>query len=221
MPFQPAQLAFMKRGGSTSHVLESKEDTTITVESESPAEEANITDSSKSSIDKSRAIQVQKTIDVPFDSTVAFNAFSNLPRQAEFSPWLRKVEYIKDIPAGTDRVHLTGAAGETRWSMSFSGISFSWNAVCTKLSRPSVIEWESVSGMKNFGRVDFIEKEDGNAECTLTMTFVAPKLVAALFRRSNTLANFVQNRIVLKTLENFRDIVAKENEGKLLPNQDT
>jgi hypothetical protein len=44
----------------------------------------------------------------------------------------------------------------------------------------------------------------------MTMTFVAPRLVAALFRRSSALANTVQNRIIRTTLINFRNAVQKE-----------
>ena len=167
--------------------------------------------STKSDIDPRRAISISKSIEVPFSATAAYDAFGDLPRQAEFSPWLRKVEYLNPPPLGAERAGKHW--GETKWYMGFRGLSFSWNAICTTLERPGCIEWESTSGMKNFGKVIFEEQED-QTNVTLTMTFVAPRVVASLFKRSNSLANFVQNRMIFTTLKNFRDIVTKEEAGK-------
>jgi uncharacterized membrane protein len=88
----------------------------------------------------------------------------------------------------------------------------SWNAISTRVERPNVIEWESTSGMKNFGRVDFEPTSSGTL-MTMTMTFCAPRAVAKLFRRSNAMAEFVQNRMLRTTLVNFRDIVLEHDLG--------
>jgi uncharacterized membrane protein len=137
---------------------------------------------------------------VPFSASVAFDAFSDFPRQAEFSPWLRKVEYLNP---GTN-------LGETKWTMVYMGIHFSWNAIVTRIEYPNTLEWKSTTGMPNFGRVEFSPMDDNDTNVTMTMTFVAPRLVAALFRGSSTLANTVQNRIIRTTLINFRDAVQKD-----------
>jgi uncharacterized membrane protein len=151
-----------------------------------------------------RAIVVQTSVEVPFSASVAFDAFSDFPRQAEFSPWLRKVEYLNLNP-GTNM-------GETKWTMGYMGIVFSWNAFVTRIEYPNILEWKSTTGMPNFGRVDFspVNDNDNRTNVTMTMTFVAPRLVAALFRRSSTLANTVQNQIIRTTLINFRDAVQKD-----------
>lgn len=115
--------------------------------------------------------------------------------------------------------------------MRFRGLSFSWTAICTKLDRPGGrIEWESTSGLKNFGKVIFEQLVvdhaatnnsaagtatgtrggESHAKITFCMTFVAPRVVASLFRRSNALANYVQDRMISDTLHNFRDIIAAE-----------
>lgn len=168
-------------------------------------------------IDPRKEISISKSISVPFSATVAFDAFSDLPRQPEFSPWLRKVEYLTPPPPGVDRVGTNW--GETKWHMTFRGLSFSWNAICTTLERPRCIEWQSTTGLKNFGRVVFHQEEQTanhddqpttNSVVTLTMTFVVPRVVASLFRRSSSLAHVVQDRMILATLNNFRDVVANE-----------
>jgi uncharacterized membrane protein len=165
--------------------------------------------SSRDGVDPRKEISIVKSISVPFSADKAFMAFSDLPRQADFSPWLRKVEYINPPPPGVERAGKDW--GETRWYMGFRGLSFSWNSICTTLERPGCIEWESTSGMKNFGRIVFEElPENDETHVTLTMTFVAPRVVAALFRRSNALGNFVQNRMIFSTLQNFRDQVLEE-----------
>lgn len=165
--------------------------------------------SSRDEIDPRREISIVKSISVPFSADKAFMAFSDLPRQAEFSPWLRKVEYLNPPPPGVESAGKDW--GETRWYMGFRGLSFSWNSICTTLDRPGCIEWESTSGMKNFGKVVFEEQAENNeTNVTLTMTFVAPRVVASLFRRSSSLGNFVQNRMIFSTLKNFRDQVLEE-----------
>jgi uncharacterized membrane protein len=163
-------------------------------------------------IDPRQEISISKSISVPFSATVAFDAFSDLPRQADFSPWLRKVEYLTPPPPGVDRVGTNW--GETKWHMGFRGFSYSWNAICTILDRPRCIEWESTTGLKNFGRVVFEEQAHHDdhpptSVVTLTMTFVAPRIVANLFRRSNALVTL--DNMILAMLHNFRDIVAEEN----------
>jgi uncharacterized membrane protein len=160
-------------------------------------------------VDRRREIKVSTSLEVPFDALIAFDAFSDLPRQAEFSPWLRKVEYI--VPPDNTHDRVGRNLGETKWYMGFRGVSFTWNAISTKLERPRLIEWESTSGMKNYGRVDFERKDENSTIMTLTMTFVAPRIVAGLFRRSSIMANFVQNQILRSTLENFRTVMMEKD----------
>jgi uncharacterized membrane protein len=162
----------------------------------------------------SRAISISKSILVPFSIETAYDAFSDFPRQAEFSPWIRQVRIVNEdandiIPNDPSKLV------RTQWSMGFRGLSIHWNAICTTMLRPYCIEWESTSGMKNYGTVTFQEEKEGiktrsKTRVTLTMTFVAPTLVARLFRKSSALQEFVQNRMVGTTLRNFRDIITNE-----------
>ena len=146
-------------------------------------------------------IAVSSQIDLPFSAEIAFDAFSDLPRQSTWSPWLRSVEYIQE------------GSPVTKWTMkSILGMSYSWNAVHTRLERPYLIEWESCKGLKNWGRVEFIPKEDdmNTTAMRLTLTFVAPRIVARVFQNRKDgkgLSHMVQTRIVGNTLRNFRRVV--------------
>ena len=153
-------------------------------------------------------IAVSSQIDLPFSAEIAFDAFSDLPRQSTWSPWLQSVEYIEQ------------GSLVTKWTMkSFLGISYSWKAVHTRLERPYVIEWESCQGLKNWGRVEFVPSgDDANTTAMrLTLTFVAPRLVARFFRRKRGdnreggLSHMVQTRIVGRTLRNFRRVVLTQD----------
>lgn len=183
-PLQPTRLSLLTRGGSDEQ-------------------------EGDHGVDPKRAIKVSTTLDLPFDAEIAFDAFSDLPRQAEFSPWLRKVEYLVPPGEGVDRVGTS--LGETKWYVGFRGFSFTWNAISTRLERPHLIEWESTSGMKNGGRVDFESKGANATTMTLTMTFVAPRFVAPFFHQSSKLAAFVEKRMLRATLINFRDIMMEKD----------
>lgn len=147
-------------------------------------------------------IAVSSNIDLPFSAEIAFDAFSDLPRQSSWSPWLKSVEYVKD-----------GSSRETKWTMkSVLGVSYSWNAISTRLERPRVIEWESSKGLKNWGRVEFVHKDVNATTMRLTLTFVAPRIVARFFKnRDGGLSRVVKTRIVGRTLHNFRRVVLAED----------
>lgn len=155
-----------------------------------------------------REIAVSSSLEMPFSPEVAFDAFSNLERQPSWSNWLKSVEYLD--PAQKDGVDVAFGSRETKWTVGFRGISFSWNSISTRLERPRIIEWESTSGMKNRGQVVFDSQGDGTY-MTLKMTFVAPRFAAAIFRRSNKIASFVENRMLRTTLVNFCDVVMTED----------
>lgn len=155
-----------------------------------------------------RTITVESALVVPFSQATAFDAFSDLTRQVDYSPWLRSVVYLNPPEDGID---VRGKdLGETKWTMAYAGVRFSWNSVVSRLERPHTLEWESTSGMKNYGSVNFVPIDDNNTEVTMRMAFVTPRLVAALFNRSSKIAHVVQNRIIQTTLLNFRDAVAAE-----------
>ena len=111
---------------------------------------------------------------------------------------------------------------ETKWVMGWKRIRFSWKSKVTFMERPRCIQWESTSGLKNKGMITFFEEDnvDNGPErkivtrMSLTMKFVAPKIVAAVMKRSEKISTFMTSQILLPTLTNFRDVVLVEDLGQ-------
>jgi uncharacterized membrane protein len=160
------------------------------------------------------AIQVSASVELPFPKAVAYDAFADLSRQATFSPWLKSVEYLEG------ERNAVGAL--TRWKLSYLGLSFSWNAISTVQDRHNgIIEWKSVTGLPNQGRVVFSEHPDDNGDASsvmhMTMCFSLPRFAARLLGPSQ-LVTIVEQRILKNTIHNFRRIVA-ENDWKRIQQQ--
>ena len=152
-------------------------------------------------ISEKRKIEITSQVDLPFSPEVAYDVYSDLTRQSSWSNWLHSVEYF-----GDDRE-------KSKWTMKFMGVKYSWTAIATKNLRPHTIEWESTSGLRNFGTVHFEQQQsnDGistpNTKMKMQMTFVAPRIVSGLFRRSNRLANFVRDKMITASMLEFRQVV--------------
>uniref|UniRef100_A0A7S2HDW2 Coenzyme Q-binding protein COQ10 START domain-containing protein n=1 Tax=Helicotheca tamesis TaxID=374047 RepID=A0A7S2HDW2_9STRA len=179
-----------------------------------------------------KEIAVSATIDLPFSASVAYDAFSDLSRQPSWSPMIRSVEYLDETYNGNELIVATtngvtttdgndgisSSSPVTEWTMGASGLKFSWKAVSTTLKRPNCIAWESISGLKNMGKVDFVEINEESSKMTLSMTFLTPRIVSAMFRRSNKLASYVERAFIMETLVRFRDVVMLEEEEEGLGN---
>jgi len=194
---------------STSDSKETGSSTSVVnADAAAATEPAETDDNAEDSKPNRRNIEVAQSIHLPFPREVAYDAFSDLSRQPTWSTWLRSVELVPDQP------------GHTKWTMKFMGLSYSWISVSDCAQRPSVIKWESISGLKNYGVVRFRERDNDQTEMTMQMTFVAPRAVSALFRRSKRIASVVEEKMIRTTMVNFRDIVLdndykefKEREG--------
>lgn len=138
-------------------------------------------------------------MDIPIQ--VCFDAFSDLPRQPSWSPWLHSVSYDEEKPH------------ETIWKMRYLGLPISWRSISTNNSRPHLIEWKSIQGLKNFGRVDFTQLSDETTHMKLTLTFEVPRIAAHVLTRSSTTTRMVEDRMLRTTLQNFQRIVM-ENDMK-------
>jgi uncharacterized membrane protein len=153
------------------------------------------------------AIKASAVIELPFPKRVAYDAFADLSRQTEFSPWLKSVEFLEGD--GTD----AGVGSITRWILSYLGVRLTWNAISTLQDpRNGILEWESISGLRNNGRVTFQEISEDRTHMNLTMSIAVPKVVAFNFRPKN-LASMLERHILDSTLRNFRQNVM-ENEWK-------
>ena len=150
-------------------------------------------------VNKKRLIEVTSEVELPFSREVAFDAYSDLTRQPSWSSWLHSVEYTDE----TKEI--------SKWTMKFMGVKYSWMAVALRNERPDLIQWQSTSGLQNFGTVQFLPRNDSEKPTLMTMkmTFVAPRAAAGIFRRSKAMADFVKNKMVLDSMANFRDVVLK------------
>ena len=161
-------------------------------------------------------ICVSASIDLPFDAEVAFDAFVDLPRQPSWSSWLRSVTYIDDEEQNKSELKYSSCGipfRSTKWTIGFRGLKFSWNAQSTTIERPTTIEWMSTSGLKNQGQVLF-EENNGTTKMTLSMKFVAPRIVSSLFRRSSRITKFVEEKMLATTLQQFSEVVQEEEDLK-------
>jgi uncharacterized membrane protein len=151
-------------------------------------------------------VDISTELELPFPMDVAFDAFSDLPRQPSWSPWLHSVAYV-DPPEIENR--------ETTWKLRYLGVRLSWNARNTKFERPNLIQWKSTSGMQNFGRVDFSPSKENDAFTLMkmTMSFVIPGPVGRMFQNSERIKGIVKKRMLEPTLTNFSTIVM-ENDMK-------
>jgi uncharacterized membrane protein len=156
-------------------------------------------------VSEDQLIRVSSQVELPFSAEIAYDAYSDLPRQPSWSSWL-------------DTVVMSGdGLGESRWTMKFLGIKYSWTAVAVRNERPHTIQWRSVTGLRNYGTVRFNNVHGGGSLggsrggsstlMTMNMTFVAPRAASAVFRKSRALANFVEKRMIKESLHGFRDVV--------------
>ena len=142
-------------------------------------------------------VTAEEEMNIPIE--IAYDAFRDLPRQPSWSPWLRSVEYLSD-----DK-------NESLWRMKYLGLTISWKAINTNLERPYLIEWESTSGLKNYGRVEFERLSAQNTRMRFVMTFEAPRMAAAMIGKSSSVTRMVENKMLKKTLRNFRRIVTEHD----------
>ena len=208
--------------GRSHHLLtafiQSEETTTTTAQKglSSNSDEAGEVADDDTSMEKSHssvkgsAIQVSAAIELPFPKSVAYEAFSDLSRQSSYSPWLKSVEYIEG--------ERNSVGSKTRWRLAYLGLRFTWNSIST-LQDPQngVIEWESITGLQNNGRVTFQELSNNRSYMNMTMSFAVPRIAARLLG-PHKLATIVEKRILETTVRNFRQVVV-ENDWKMIQGQ--
>jgi uncharacterized membrane protein len=144
-------------------------------------------------------VSASATIELPFSSNIAFDAFKDPIRQPSWSSWLKSVEYIDEI-ANPDI---------TKWTIGLLGLKFSWTAKHTLRDRENgIIEWQSATGLQNRGRVTFIPIHNNLTTMKISMTFVTPRVVSKLLgNKKKALQRLVEERMLGQTLEKFRDVV--------------
>jgi len=156
-------------------------------------------EASTSASSTGRDIVLVASLPLPFNADVACARFTDLPQAPRWSPWLASVAYTDD-------------GKETEWTLRVRGVSFRWRAKSVLVNNPNKgIRWESTSGVKNKGIVEFIPtpiKSNSNGSCLMKvqMAFVVPRLLSSLFR-GTIVEDFLRNKIIKWSLEMFRDVV--------------
>jgi uncharacterized membrane protein len=180
-----------------------------------------------------KEIAVSASIVLPFHADIAFSAFADLRRQPTWSSWLHSVEYLDEEDGNQEEVRVIDGVTlrETKWVMQWKrAFRFSWKSRVTNIIRPSLIEWESTSGLRNMGKIQFTEQDfdlnsegsgDGErtgaaTEMVLTMKFIAPRIVASIMKRSDVISTFMEDKMLMPTLINFREIVMEKDLGMKL-----
>ena len=106
----------------------------------------------------------------------------------------------------------------SQWTVGVKGFSFSWTANDTRISRPNLIEWESTSGLKNMGSVQFTRQRQNNSETSsqiatkmkLRFTFITPRVISSLFRRSTKIQEYTEEILLGNMLTEFKNVVQSE-----------
>ena len=170
-----------------------------------------------------RLIEISSQIELPFSAEIAYDAYTNLPRQSSWSSWLESVEVLNskndndnDSNSNSNKVNKV----QSKWTSKMMGYTYSWEAIAIKNERPHTIEWSSVTGLQNEGIVRFYKKKgsessykDGPTLMTIKMSFVTPRVVSSIIRKSKTLRNYVEKKMIEQSLNDFRDVVL-ENDVK-------
>jgi o-succinylbenzoate synthase len=150
--------------------------------------------STSSTSDTGREINIHVSLPLPFSDEIAINRFADLPQQPRWSPWLNSVAYLEE--------------SQTEWTLNVRGVEFRWKAVSKVLDNPKGIMWESTSGLKNQGRVEFLKVSDDTCLMRVRMTIITPRIIALAFNASGEFVkDFVENKLLKWSLESFRDVI--------------
>ncbi|KAL3810825.1 hypothetical protein ACHAXA_007515, partial [Cyclostephanos tholiformis] len=143
-----------------------------------------------------RDVTVSVSLPLPFSDRIASSRFTDLPQMSRWSPWLNSVTYLDESP------------GLTEWNLNIRGVKFNWRAKSEILTNPKGIQWDSISGLKNRGVVEFEPTSEDSCVMRLRMSIIMPHILVALFQgMPSVVQEFLQNKLLKWSLEMFRDVV--------------
>jgi len=147
-----------------------------------------------SGTDEGREINIHVSLPLPFSDEIACSRFADLPQQPRWSPWITSVAYL--------------GKGQTEWTLNVRGVEFRWKANSKLLDSPRGIMWESTSGLKNKGLVEFIKVSESSCLMRVKMSIITPRIIALAFKSSGEFVkDFVERKLLKWSLESFRDVV--------------
>ena len=135
-------------------------------------------------------------IQIPASKEHSYKLFSQLDQHPTWSPWLNSVRYMDST--------------QTVWTLKSLGLTFNWKANNTIVDPPNTIQWESLDGLPNKGRVDFIEEKQGNTHMVLSIQYDLPQAAVTVIESlGDTYKTFVSDTL-LGDLKRFRTRLLKE-----------
>jgi uncharacterized membrane protein len=136
-------------------------------------------------------------LSIPADIERTYDLFSNLSEHPTWSPWLASVEKRKNSPVSV-------------WTAKHLGFSISWRANNTIEQRPNTIQWESMDGMPNKGRVQFKEETAmNNTMVYLTISYNLPETFASALENMGGVKSYIEE-MLLSDLKRFRARLLKD-----------
>lgn len=118
-------------------------------------------------------------------------------RATSFIPGLNRIEHVTPKAAGP---------GQT-WQYEFNwfGLVVSGNTTCTKLERPTLYEFDTVTGNRSTWQYRFAP-EGGSTHVTLTVDYDVPESMLAKFATEGTLQSMNEQRAA-ETLANLKGLL--------------
>lgn len=150
------------------------------------------------------------TISIPAPVDRVYDLFSQLDQHPSWSPWLDKVSY-------------NPTTGLSTWSLKTLGFNYSWRAKNIRMERPRIVQWESIDGLANKGKVEFSNNNDSKSSnmagsydtgsisttVTLTVSFQLPDAAASFLSNLSSVNGFSEETL-LADLRRFKARLLKE-----------
>jgi uncharacterized membrane protein len=87
------------------------------------------------------------SLSIPASKEKTYQLFSSLNEHPTWSNWLQNVEFDRETRL-------------SKWTLKSLGLEISWNAINTIMDCPNMVQWESLDGFPNKGRVQFSDDCD-------------------------------------------------------------
>ncbi|NEO82779.1 MAG: hypothetical protein F6J87_00735 [Spirulina sp. SIO3F2] len=106
-------------------------------------------------------------IEIPVAMEQVWSYWADLERMPQWMLWIDSVKELEDDPS------------LSRWTLSATGLEFSWLARMLKKIPGQIIQWESVDGLPNRGAVRFYDRHD-HSIVRLTVAYAIPGIVGEI-----------------------------------------
>eukprot|EP01041_Mallomonas_annulata_P006827 gene6827-13829_t len=141
------------------------------------------------------------TISIPAKTFQVYELFSQFNEHPTWSPWLDNVKYDPSSPLSV-------------WTLKTLGFTYSWKANTIAQCPPSknspcLLQWESIEGFANRGKVIFEDLDNIGTKLTLTVSFDLPEAAVFVLEQLGSVRGFVDDTL-LGDLRRFKSRLLKE-----------